>query len=114
MEYDRVGDLSDEQLGRALRAAIERSGDVGISLLVFSTNVRASIGCPPLYDDERQSIPARSMHEFANASNALISLGHAPRSAVELKRDDEAGTMMDRLLSIRPPRGAGWAGSGTR
>jgi len=27
------------------------------------------------------------MHEFANVSNALVSLGHAPRDSVEVKCD---------------------------
>lgn len=101
MKRDRIGNLSDEQLGRALRTAIERSGEDAIALLIFSTNVRATIGCPAFYDNDRQSIPGAEMHEFANVSNALVSLGHAPRDSVEVKFDfpeESAGQSVAKML----------------
>jgi hypothetical protein len=106
MEYDTIGNLSDAELGRALRGAIERSGDDGIALIIFSTNVRASIGCPALYNDARQSIPGEEMHEFANVSNALVSLGHAPRQSVEVRRDFPDPSVMMMLSSFESREGS--------
>lgn len=101
MDRDRIGSLSDQELGAALRAAIKRGGEGGVCLFVFTTNVRAAIGCPALYDDDRQSIPETQMHEFANVSNALVSLGHAPLRAVEVKREAESVSVADMLATFK-------------
>jgi len=87
MKRDRVGSASDEELGRLLRGAIERGGEQGVALLVFSYNVQASLAVPVLYDDDCNSIPAETMHEFANVTEALLSLNHSPLRSVEVRRE---------------------------